>query len=127
MITIRPIQESDAAAFLALRTQLDAETHLMMLEPGERDQDLERQYAELRSVLVRANHTILLAVTEDQQLAGYLEAEGGRFRRNALYLAYAWAADHVQSWRELAVAYLDNGHRLCVHAGRDKDEPGRCI
>ena len=82
MITIRPIQESDAAAFLALRTQLDAETHFMMLEPGERDQDLERQYAELRSVLACANHTILLAVTEDQQLAGYLEAEGGRFRRN---------------------------------------------
>jgi len=81
-ITIRPIQESDAAAFLALRTQLDAETHLMMLEPGERDQDLERQCAELRSVLARANHAILLAVTEDQRLAGYLEAEGGRFRRN---------------------------------------------
>ena len=82
MITIRPIQESDAAVFLALRTQRDAETHLMMLEPGERSQDLEQQYAELRSELARANHTILLAVTEDQQLAGYLEAEGGRFRRN---------------------------------------------
>jgi len=82
MITIRPIQESDVTAFLALRTQLDAETHFMMLEPGERDQDLVQQRAELRSVLAHANHTISLAVTEDQQLAGYLEAEGGRFRRN---------------------------------------------
>jgi|GEM_PF-5141464 len=53
MITIRPIQESDAAAFLALRTQLDAETHLMMLEPGERDQDLERQFMTVLQCVAR--------------------------------------------------------------------------
>jgi ribosomal protein S18 acetylase RimI-like enzyme len=82
MITIRPIQESDAAQFLALRTRLDAETRLMMLEEGERDQDLQRQHAYLRSVLARENHTILVAVTEEDQLVGYLEAEGGGFRRN---------------------------------------------
>src|SRR5262245_47956119 len=82
MITIRPIQERDAASFLALRTQLDAETRLMMLEPGERDQDLEHQRAELRAVLARENHTILVAVTDERQLVGYLEAHGGQFRRN---------------------------------------------
>jgi RimJ/RimL family protein N-acetyltransferase len=82
MITIRPIQESDAAAFLALRSNLDAQTRLMMLEQGERNQDLEQQRAELRAGLARANHTILVAVSQDRQLVGYLEAEGGRFRRN---------------------------------------------
>jgi RimJ/RimL family protein N-acetyltransferase len=81
-ITIRAIQESDAAAFLALRTQLDGESRFMMLEPGERGQDLERQRAQLRSVLASDNDMIWLAITGDQQLAGYLEAEGGRFRRN---------------------------------------------
>jgi RimJ/RimL family protein N-acetyltransferase len=80
--TIRAIKESDAAAFLALRTQLDGESRFMMLEPGERGQDLERQRAQLRSVLASDNDMIWLAITGDQQLAGYLEAEGGRFRRN---------------------------------------------
>lgn len=82
MITIRPIQQSDAAAFLALQTQLDAETRLMMLEPGERDQDLHHHEAYLRTVLAHENHTILVAVTEADQLVGYLDAEGGQFRRN---------------------------------------------
>jgi hypothetical protein len=64
MITIRPIQQSDAAQFLALRTLLDAESRLMMLEPGERDQNLEHQHAELRLVLGRDNHTIYTADTQ---------------------------------------------------------------
>jgi RimJ/RimL family protein N-acetyltransferase len=81
-IRIRPVLESDAAGFLALRTQLDGESRFMMLEPGERDQDLEQQRAHLRSVLARDNDMIWVAVSEDEQLAGYLEAEGGRFRRN---------------------------------------------
>ena len=82
MITIRPIEERDAASFLALQNQLDAETRLMMLEPGERDQDLEHQRAELGAMLARANHTILVAVTDTHQLVGYVEAQGGQFRRN---------------------------------------------
>ncbi len=39
MITIRPIEEADAQAFLHLCTTLDHETTFMMLEPGERPQD----------------------------------------------------------------------------------------
>ena len=82
MITIRSICEGDAAQFMALRTQLDNETYFMMLEPDERSQDLEAHSAFIRSVMTEENHIILAAVTEVGELVGYLEAEGGTFRRN---------------------------------------------
>lgn len=80
-ICIRMIEAGDAAQFLALRTQLDSETRTMMLEPGERAQDLAAQQAELRAVLARERHAIFV-VADGPRLVGYLEAEGGQFRCN---------------------------------------------
>ena len=49
---IRKVQPDDAEAFLALNHQLDAETKTMLLEPGERNNDVE-------SLRKRIEHTVV--------------------------------------------------------------------
>ena len=49
---IRTIRESDAAQFLNLCKQLDAETQFMMLEPGERKTTLEEQRTQIDILLI---------------------------------------------------------------------------
>jgi RimJ/RimL family protein N-acetyltransferase len=82
MIAIREIAEADAAAFLALKTQLDHESDFLMLEPDERTTTVAQERAGIAAVLAAPNSTILVAVDGDQ-LVGYVEATGGIFRRNA--------------------------------------------
>ncbi len=81
MITIRTITVDDAAAFLALCRQLDAETQFMMLEPGERVTTIEERRARIAELLSRSNQTTLVADSGDR-LAGYSEGVGGDYRRN---------------------------------------------
>lgn len=81
MITIRAANPSDAAAFLALKSTLDSETDLMMFEPGERVTTVEQKRAGLAALASRANSTILVA-EEGGELAGYVQADGGEYRRN---------------------------------------------
>jgi len=78
---IRPIRQTDAARYLELCTRLDGETRYMMLEPGERDQSLKRQRGLIRDYMDRPNHIILVADT-GRELAGYVLARGGRYRRD---------------------------------------------
>ncbi len=87
---IRTIPESDAAQFLNLCKQLDAETQFMMLEPGERKTTLEEQRAQIDILLRQENQTIFVA-EQDNQLVGYLAATGGTFKRNrhSAYLVIA--------------------------------------
>lgn len=80
MIAIRPAGPSDAAAFLDLKTALDHETTLMMFEPGERTTSVEQERAALETLEDRENSTILVAEVNGE-LAGYVQAEGGAFRR----------------------------------------------
>jgi Acetyltransferases, including N-acetylases of ribosomal proteins len=80
-LQIRPIQVDDAAAFLELCKQLDRESSLMMLEPDERTSSLEEVQERIASVLACSNSTILVIDT-GAGLCGYIEAEGGSFRRN---------------------------------------------
>lgn len=80
-MVIRPIVESDAEAFLRLTRRLDAETSLMMLEPGERTTTVEEQAARIQAVNQSANQTILVA-EEAGQLVGYIALLGGSYRRN---------------------------------------------
>ncbi len=79
--TIRPAAGGDAAAFLDLKVTLDAETDFMMLEPGERRDTPEALAAHLDRVAATGNSVILVADLEGR-LGGYVEAEGGTFRRN---------------------------------------------
>ena len=81
MITIRPATPDDAAAFLALRQQIDLETKFMMLEPGERQTTVERERERLAAITTSDNKQTFLA-EDDGQLIGWLWANGGDFRRN---------------------------------------------
>jgi RimJ/RimL family protein N-acetyltransferase len=80
-VLIRPARLDDAAALLALKLVLDGETSFMMFEPGERSTDPHETGAELQSVLASGNSTIIVA-DSGGELAGYVEARGGEFRRN---------------------------------------------
>lgn len=81
MITIRSATPDDAAAFLALRQQVDEETRFMMLEPGERQATVEQERERLINVAKADNKQTFLA-EEDGQPVGWLWANGGDFRRN---------------------------------------------
>ena len=81
MINIRPATLDDAAAFLALRQQVDLETKFMMFEPGERQVSIEQERERLANILKADNKQSFLA-EEDGQLLGWLWANGGDFRRN---------------------------------------------
>ncbi len=81
MLHIRPVQESDAEAFLTLAHTLDQETQFMMLEPGERTTSVEEQRQRISAVLQQPNQTILVA-EQGGHLVGYLGAYGGAYRRN---------------------------------------------
>jgi RimJ/RimL family protein N-acetyltransferase len=81
MVTIRQISEADAAGFLLLTQTIEQETSFMLREPGERTLTVAAQRAQIAHLLVRNNHTILVA--EDAgRLLGYLHAVGGAYRRN---------------------------------------------
>jgi RimJ/RimL family protein N-acetyltransferase len=81
MVIIRTIQESDAEAFLDLCLRLDTETTFMMLEPGERSQDLTGQRHRIVDILASDHETLLVAEDRDA-LVGFLGIRGGLFRRN---------------------------------------------
>ncbi len=53
---------------------------MMMLEEGERGTTVDDVRTHLRSLVASPNSTIVVADAGDQ-LAGYVEAEGGRYRR----------------------------------------------
>lgn len=80
-LQIRPLRLDDAAAFLALCKQLDRESTLMMLEPDERTSSLEELSERIAGLVASSNSTILV-VDAGAELCGYIEAEGGSFRRN---------------------------------------------
>jgi RimJ/RimL family protein N-acetyltransferase len=79
-MTIRVGTPGDAVALLELKLALDRETSFMLLEPGERQDTPEELTAHLRAVGEQANSTVLVA-EEGGELVGYVEAEGGRYRR----------------------------------------------
>ncbi len=78
---IRPITEADAQSYLELARAIDAETRIMMVEPGERQTTVEQQVERIRSIRAGDNKLMLVAEHEGQ-LVGYLGAMGGDFRRN---------------------------------------------
>jgi ribosomal protein S18 acetylase RimI-like enzyme len=79
----RPAGPGDAAGLLALKKDLDRETSFMLLEPGERAEDITDVAAYLSSMAGTANSVVIVAETAGR-LAGYAEARGGGFRRNRI-------------------------------------------
>jgi RimJ/RimL family protein N-acetyltransferase len=80
-VHIRPATPADAAALLGLKRLLAEESRFMLLEPGERTTSVEEVASELRTMGAAPNCTVLVAESAGI-LIGYVEASGGRFRRN---------------------------------------------
>ena len=81
-IIVREVEERDAAALLGLMRLLDSETDFMLLEAGERETTLGQQLLMIQRVHERPNQMILVAVSPDGELVGYVAGLGGRARRN---------------------------------------------
>lgn len=80
---VREAKPCDAELLLGLQLQLDSETHFMMLEPGERAANVAELQAELARIEGCRNSVILVAhVSSAPELAGYIGARGGAYRRN---------------------------------------------
>lgn len=77
---IRTARLEDAEQLLHLRLQLDNETQFMLLEPGERDSDLEEHRHQLENTLSQENQMVFVA-EDDDRLVGYLAALGGKVQR----------------------------------------------
>ena len=71
----------DAIALMKLKQRLDEETSFMLLEPGERDTSIQALARHLEQVSRSENSVVIVAGRRDD-LAGYVELAGGKFRRN---------------------------------------------
>ena len=78
---IRRATPDDAAELLELKRALDLETPFMLLEPDERTTTVAELADELRNTAAQPNSVVLLAASAGE-LAGYVEATGGAFRRS---------------------------------------------
>ncbi len=78
---LRQIKEEDAERFLELRDRLDEETKFMMLEPGERTVTIKEQQGQINEILSKENQKIFV-VEDKNQLVGFLQAFGGRYKKN---------------------------------------------
>lgn len=94
-ISIRPAQESDAAALIAHRRALMAETPFMLYEAGELDKTQDDERSRIRRLAARGNSIVLVA-TDGQDLVGNLTAVGGEVRRlrHSATLALGVASSH---------------------------------
>jgi len=80
-VLIRPAQPADGAALIAAAAAIDAETEFLGVA-GQRHPWAERPEAELRSLAENKRGVVLLALTADGAIVGYLSAFLGHFTRN---------------------------------------------
>ena len=71
----------DAAALMKLKQRLDEQTSLMLLKPAERDTSIQALARHLEEVSQSENSVVIVADRHDD-LAGYVELAGGKFRRS---------------------------------------------
>lgn len=79
---VREIEISDAEKLSYLIHQVEASSEYMMLEPGEREIDNERQISMIKRLKESPNSTILVSENGSNELVGYLFAIGGDAKRN---------------------------------------------
>ncbi|AKG34727.1 GNAT family N-acetyltransferase [Paenibacillus durus] len=80
-VTFRELVPGDAEELLRLQHSLDEETAFMLLEPGERQTDVQ-QVQDMIEGFVRSKTSNLIGAEVDGQLAGYVLARGGSVNRN---------------------------------------------
>ncbi|MDH7605187.1 MAG: GNAT family protein [Melioribacter sp.] len=87
-MVIRKITTNDAEKFLKLCNELDKETQFMLLEPEERKTTVEEQINQIANIISR-NNKIIFVAEYNNQLIGYISAEGGDYKRNkhSVYIA----------------------------------------
>lgn len=78
---IRRVELRDSRGLLAMKKQLDRETTSMLFEPGERRMTDGDQLEQIR-VLLRSPNSLLWVAEAEDRIVGYLEATGGKVRRN---------------------------------------------
>ena len=79
-IIIRPVRPDDAEALVAMCQTIDAETQTLLLEPDERDLDVDRQRERLANV-PNADRAIFVA-DNSVALVGYLLLRRERWQRS---------------------------------------------
>ena len=80
-VLIRRALPTDGAALMTVAAQIDAETEFLGV-PGQPHPWAERPEVELRSLNETGRGVVLLAVTGDGAIVGYLSAFAGHFARN---------------------------------------------
>ncbi|GGN90116.1 GNAT family N-acetyltransferase [Saccharibacillus kuerlensis] len=78
---VRRIELHDSQKLLAMKKQLDRETTSMLYEPGERRMTDGDQLEQVR-MLLRSSNSMMWVAEYEGQIVGYLEATGGKVRRN---------------------------------------------
>ncbi|CAM3443503.1 MULTISPECIES: GNAT family N-acetyltransferase [Saccharibacillus] len=78
---VRRVELRDSQGLLAMKKQLDRETTSMLYEPGERRMTDGDQLEQIRGLL-RSSNSLMLVAESDGCIVGYLEATGGKVRRN---------------------------------------------
>lgn len=79
-VLIRPIQVTDAQAFVDLLNQLDTETSFLLFEPGERQTTAE-QWQQRIEDLQRSGESALFVAESAGELVGFLRASGETLQR----------------------------------------------
>jgi len=80
-ILIRQAQPADGAALMSVVAQIDAETEFLGV-PGHPHPWAKRPEIELRSLADNGRGVVLLALTPDNTIIGYISAFTGHFTRN---------------------------------------------
>jgi ribosomal protein S18 acetylase RimI-like enzyme len=97
-------------------TPLDRENAFMLLEPGERTSTVGEEEARLARLLSHPSSTVLVAAV-GPPLAGYVEAEGGTFRRERHRAVVVMGVRAEFSGRGIGKRLLDGLERWAQTAG----------
>ena len=108
MIEIRDITEADSEAFSALIIQLAEESEYTLLTPDEARQAASSQGDRTRQLIASPNHTVLLAL-EDDQLLGFIGLTRGTLQKNAHVCSRTIGVVQAQQNRGIGSRLLDHG------------------
>ena len=113
-MNIRQIKLDDVEAFLALCKRLDAETTLMMLEPGERTLDVEEQRSRLESL---AKNDAIFVAEEEGALVGFLELRSYQPKRKRHCAHIVIGILQAYTGQGIGTALFDHAERWAVEHG----------